>query len=96
MCGIVAYKGASKCLPFILDGLKSLEYRGYDSAGVSLIIKDSLVTIKQAGSIDDLKASITNLELSTCCAIGHTRWATHGKPCKRNSHPPATKDTLYL
>lgn len=92
MCGIVAYKGEQKCLPFLLDGLKSLEYRGYDSAGVCLLVKDSLINIKQAGSIDDLKLAIQNPDISAKTGMGHTRWATHGKPCKRNSHPHVTSD----
>lgn len=92
MCGIVAYKGEQKCLPFLLEGLKALEYRGYDSAGVCLLVNKSLINIKQAGSVDDLKSSIQNPDILTKTGMGHTRWATHGKPCKRNSHPHVTSD----
>lgn len=92
MCGIVAYKGHQNCLSILLDGLSSLEYRGYDSAGVSFIISGNLITIKQAGSVDDLKSSIQNPDIETTVGIGHTRWATHGKPCKRNSHPHVSFD----
>ena len=92
MCGIVAYKGHQKCLSLLLDGLSSLEYRGYDSSGVSFIVSGNLITIKQAGSVDDLKSSIQNPDIETTVGIGHTRWATHGKPCKRNSHPHASFD----
>lgn len=92
MCGIVAYKGQSKCLPFVLDGLQSLEYRGYDSAGISYIVNNNLVTTKQTGSIEDLRQKVKNPEIETYSAIGHTRWATHGKPCRRNSHPHVTED----
>jgi glucosamine--fructose-6-phosphate aminotransferase (isomerizing) len=92
MCGIVAYKGQSKCLSFILDGLQSLEYRGYDSAGISYIVGNNMITTKQTGSIEDLRQKIKNPDIETYSAIGHTRWATHGKPCKRNSHPHVTND----
>ena len=92
MCGIVAYKGKNKCLPFLLEGLKLLEYRGYDSAGVSIMLKHSLLLYKSVGSIDDLKNKIINPEIEAYMGIGHTRWATHGSPCRRNAHPHMTED----
>ena len=92
MCGIVAYKGRQKCLPFLLEALKRLEYRGYDSAGVSYIVNHSLITNKQPGCVQDLKNAIPNMEIDTNVGIGHTRWATHGKPCARNAHPHVTSD----
>lgn len=92
MCGIVAYKGRQKCLPFLLEALKRLEYRGYDSAGVSYIVNHSLITNKQPGCVQDLKNTISNMEIETYVGIGHTRWATHGKPCARNAHPHVTSD----
>lgn len=92
MCGIVAYKGNTKCLPFLFEGLKRLEYRGYDSAGVTYIVNHSLITSKQAGCVQDLKNSFSNLEISTYSGIAHTRWATHGQPCARNAHPHLTHD----
>jgi glucosamine--fructose-6-phosphate aminotransferase (isomerizing) len=92
MCGIISYKGHKNCLPILLNGLSSLEYRGYDSSGVSFIVSGNLITIKQAGSVDDLKSSIQNPDIVTTVGIGHTRWATHGKPCKRNSHPHVSFD----
>ena len=92
MCGIVSYKGYKNCLPILLNGLSSLEYRGYDSSGVSFILSGNLITIKQAGSVDDLKSSIRNPDIEATVGIGHTRWATHGKPCKRNSHPIVSFD----
>lgn len=93
MCGIVAYKGGQKCLPFLLEGLKRLEYRGYDSAGVSYVMFHQIVTKKQAGCVADLK-SILDMEHGSTArvGIGHTRWATHGKPCSRNAHPHNTLD----
>lgn len=92
MCGIVAYKGKQKCLSFLLDGLQSLEYRGYDSAGVSYLINQTLITVKQTGSVEDLKKAVKNPHIEAYSGISHTRWATHGKPCKRNSHPLVTFD----
>lgn len=92
MCGIVAYKGPNKCLPFLYEGLKRLEYRGYDSAGVAYIQNDHLVVYKQAGSVDDLKNEYLNMGVPAYIGMGHTRWATHGPPCSRNAHPHTTKD----
>ena len=93
MCGIVAYKGGQKCLPFLLEGLKRLEYRGYDSAGVSYVMFHKMVTKKQAGCVADLKGILDMEHGSTArVGIGHTRWATHGKPCSRNAHPHNTLD----
>ena len=91
MCGIVAYKGKHNCLPFLLNGLSKLEYRGYDSAGICYLVKNSLITNKQAGSVEDLRDKI-NLDIESFSGIGHTRWATHGSPCQRNSHPHTTTD----
>jgi glucosamine--fructose-6-phosphate aminotransferase (isomerizing) len=92
MCGIVAYKGDDKCLPFLFEGLKRLEYRGYDSAGITYVVNHSLITNKQAGCVQDLKNSFSNLQISTYAGMGHTRWATHGSPCARNAHPHITSD----
>lgn len=91
MCGIVAAIGSQNVVPFLMGGLKRLEYRGYDSAGLSVIAdKDGQIkTYKQACSIEDLWVP-KNLEGNI--GIGHTRWATHGKPCKRNAHPHVTFD----
>lgn len=92
MCGIVAYRGKNKCLPFLLEGLKLLEYRGYDSAGICVSCGKSLLLYKNVGSVDDLKNLVRNPDLEAYSGIGHTRWATHGRPCKRNSHPHMTHD----
>ena len=92
MCGIVAYKGRQKCLPFLLDGLKRLEYRGYDSAGVAYVIGNQIFVQKQAGSVIDLINNRIDFEVEAYTGIGHTRWATHGKPCSRNAHPHITMD----
>lgn len=86
MCGIVGYAGKDKCISKIISGLESLEYRGYDSAGIAYV-KDGKVEIrKEQGRIANLKEKI-NLSEDSYLGIGHTRWATHGKPCQVNSHP---------
>lgn len=86
MCGIVGYIGKERCIPRIISGLESLEYRGYDSAGIAYKIDNEIVVKKEEGRINNLK-ELVNFEENSCLGIGHTRWATHGKPCKVNSHP---------
>ncbi len=86
MCGIVAYTGSKPVMPILLDGLKRLEYRGYDSAGVSVISRKKLKTIKAAGKLNHLEAKVDR-NISAHCGIGHTRWATHGGPTDENAHP---------
>lgn len=93
MCGIVGYVGKNNAVPVILSGLYKLEYRGYDSAGIAVIENDNLKVIKTKGRIKDLDAKIKNYgEINTNCAIGHTRWATHGAPSDVNSHPHISKN----
>ena len=80
MCGIVAYKGHKNCHPILLNGLKRLEYRGYDSAGIACInSNDKLVVTKRKGKVSELKSALSNSEIYNL-GIAHTRWATHGKP----------------
>lgn len=86
MCGIVGYIGKDKCIPIIINGLEALEYRGYDSAGIAYVLNNKVVIEKEQGRIDNLKKKLNLLE-DSYLGIGHTRWATHGKPCKENSHP---------
>ncbi len=86
MCGIVGYVGDGNTTNVLLDSLESLEYRGYDSAGIALICNDSLRVIKSYGRIANLKAKVSPTLLATV-GIGHTRWATHGKPSETNAHP---------
>ncbi|RYY67257.1 MAG: glutamine--fructose-6-phosphate transaminase (isomerizing) [Chitinophagaceae bacterium] len=86
MCGIVAYIGPREAYPVILKGLKRLEYRGYDSAGVALLDKD-LNVYKKKGKVADLEESLVGKNLHSHIGIGHTRWATHGEPNDRNAHP---------
>ena len=86
MCGIVAYVGPKEAYPVILKGLKRLEYRGYDSAGVALL-SDDLKVYKKKGMVADLEESLVGKDLHAHIGIGHTRWATHGEPSDRNAHP---------
>lgn len=88
MCGIVAYVGQQEALPIIIKGLKRLEYRGYDSAGVALIIQKGLNVYKKKGKVSELENHLTSQgELHSTIGIGHTRWATHGEPNDVNAHP---------
>lgn len=88
MCGIVGFTGREGALPILIKGLYSLEYRGYDSAGIAAFTRDGLQVIKTRGRIKDLEDKIrTEGGLECTCGIGHTRWATHGGPSDRNSHP---------
>lgn len=86
MCGIVAYIGPKEAYPVILKGLKRLEYRGYDSAGVALL-NSGLKVYKKKGKVADLEESLMGKDLQANAGIGHTRWATHGEPSDRNAHP---------
>ena len=87
MCGIVGYVGPRKALPVLLEGLKRMEYRGYDSAGVALIVDGKLVVQKAAGKIASLEAQLGRDAQPGTVGIAHTRWATHGAPTSRNAHP---------
>lgn len=89
MCGIIGYAGKNQAVPFILDGLAKLEYRGYDSAGVAVVGSDgNLVVEKCKGRLQVLREKIANGDLvEGCVGIGHTRWATHGEPSDINAHP---------
>src|SRR6266545_1844675 len=88
MCGIAGYIGPSQAAPVILDILKRLEYRGYDSAGIAVVEQDGVLTIaKRAGSLEVLTEHLGDTLPMGSLGIGHTRWATHGKPSDRNAHP---------
>src|SRR5881397_2306457 len=87
MCGIVGYVGPDQALPILLEGLRRLEYRGYDSAGVA-VMDDSVRVVKRAGKLSELEAALATLEpVSGRTGMGHTRWATHGAPTDLNAHP---------
>lgn len=88
MCGIVGYIGKAQAAPILLDGLAKLEYRGYDSAGISIFDGENIQTVKTKGKIKDLRELTHNgTDLAGTVGIGHTRWATHGEPSDANSHP---------
>lgn len=92
MCGIVAYIGHEEAYPIVLKGLKRLEYRGYDSAGIALINDKGLLNYKQKGKVQELENFVTEKDHAGTIAIGHTRWATHGLPNDINAHPHLSGD----
>lgn len=92
MCGIVGYIGKNNATKLVLEGLKKLEYRGYDSAGLSMIRENKLVTFKKKGRIKVLEDSFDQEDFSSNNCIGHTRWATHGEPNEINAHPHLSSD----
>jgi glucosamine--fructose-6-phosphate aminotransferase (isomerizing) len=92
MCGIVAYIGKKEAYPIILKGLKRLEYRGYDSAGIALLHDNQINLYKRQGKVANLEEFAANKDLSGTSGIGHTRWATHGAPNDVNAHPHYSTD----
>jgi len=88
MCGIVGYVGKLEAYPILIKGLKRLEYRGYDSAGVALINTNGALNVyKEKGKVTELEQNVKGKDVSGCIGIAHTRWATHGEPCQVNAHP---------
>jgi len=87
MCGIIGYVGPRKVVPVIMEGLRKLEYRGYDSAGMAILEKGELVVVKKKGKLKVLEEAVAGREYEARTGIGHTRWATHGKVEDRNAHP---------
>ena len=87
MCGIVGYFGKQDAVPILMKGLKRLEYRGYDSAGIAVLNSDGSHSIKKAGKVSELEKLVDDSPLNGTIGIGHTRWATHGAPTDINSHP---------
>jgi len=96
MCGIVGYIGNKNSVPILIDGLKRLEYRGYDSAGVGILTKDKAEVYKKEGKVSELEKYISELKLDSKIGIGHTRWATHGIPNEVNAHPHFNPDKTLL
>lgn len=92
MCGIVGYIGYKNCIPVIIEGLKRLEYRGYDSAGIGFIAGESCTVIKAKGKVSLLEKKISEIDNFPTIGIGHTRWATHGEPNEINAHPHCNSD----
>ncbi|GJQ31941.1 MAG: glutamine--fructose-6-phosphate aminotransferase [isomerizing] [Ignavibacteriaceae bacterium] len=97
MCGIVGYIGNKSCVPVVVEGLKRLEYRGYDSAGIGVIRNGKIEVTKIKGKVAQLQEAIENSGIDSTIGIGHTRWATHGEPNELNAHPHSNGDgTLIL
>jgi glucosamine--fructose-6-phosphate aminotransferase (isomerizing) len=98
MCGIVGYIGSEPILPILIEGLKRLEYRGYDSAGISVVTNGKIYTQKTAGKISALESLVAaNGRIEGNVGIAHTRWATHGAPTTVNAHPHGdTEDTISI
>lgn len=95
MCGIIGKIGISNVLPDLINGLKSLEYRGYDSAGVALISNNKIGRCRTSGRISALEKELDNNTPWGVAGIGHTRWATHGSPTKENAHPHLSPDGVF-
>src|SRR5512134_1534688 len=87
MCGIVGYVGGRDAVPVIVDGLRRLEYRGYDSAGIAVVAGGELQRRRAAGKLGNLADSLAKEPLAGEWGVGHTRWATHGRPTEENAHP---------
>ncbi|HUX46529.1 MAG TPA: glutamine--fructose-6-phosphate aminotransferase, partial [Desulfosporosinus sp.] len=87
MCGIVGYIGKRVAIPILVNGLKKLEYRGYDSAGVAVLDHVKIVVSKSVGKLVALEEELGEDYSQSCIGIGHTRWATHGRPSFVNAHP---------
>ncbi|WP_273484602.1 glutamine--fructose-6-phosphate transaminase (isomerizing) [Desulforamulus ruminis] len=92
MCGVVGYVGLRPATPVIVEGLKKLEYRGYDSSGVAVLDKDGLKVEKKMGRLAELEKALNGKVLDATIGIGHTRWATHGRPSDVNAHPHTSND----
>ena len=87
MCGIIGYIGYRKAIPIVMEGLKRLEYRGYDSAGIAYFADGDINVKRCKGKIQQLDSIVDAQKIESTSAIGHTRWATHGKPSDENAHP---------
>src|SRR3970282_1645951 len=96
MCGIVGYIGKREAAPLILESLRKLEYRGYDSAGIA-VLGDARVTIRRCeGKLNNLETLLNRQPISGTVGIGHTRWATHGRPSETNAHPHRAGDVVVV
>ncbi len=95
MCGIIGFTGVQDAVPILTEGLASLEYRGYDSAGIAFFQGENIGVVKSKGRLSCLEEKLEKKQINTSCGIGHTRWATHGEPSDANSHPHGT-DNVYI
>ena len=96
MCGIIGYVGLESAAPILLSGLQRLEYRGYDSAGIALQHHGELDIRRSAGKLTNLEANIQSRAVEGRTGIGHTRWATHGRPSEQNAHPHRSGDVVLV
>ena len=96
MCGIVGVTGTQQAAPVLLEGLKRLEYRGYDSAGIAIVGPDGQRVVKEKGKIKSLEMALAGKDMSGTCGIAHTRWATHGAPNAVNAHPHTSGDVALV
>ena len=87
MCGIVGYLGEENTQSILYNGLKKLEYRGYDSSGIAIMNNDNMASVRASGKLENLKEKIDGESLPGSLGIAHTRWATHGAPTESNAHP---------
>lgn len=94
MCGIIGYVGENNAVPYLLKGLKKLEYRGYDSSGIALLKAGEILLLKRQGKISELEKAVSP-SLFSFCGIGHTRWATHGEPSVKNAHPHLSRRGIF-
>src|SRR6516225_5254888 len=96
MCGIIGIIGREAAAPQLIDALKRLEYRGYDSAGVATLENGKLARRRAEGKLKNLESRLTREPLGGTIGIGHTRWATHGRPTENNAHPHATEKVAVV
>lgn len=96
MCGIVGYIGYRDCIPVLINGLKRLEYRGYDSAGIGFRQNGSLFITKSVGKVEELENKLKDSKIDSTTGIGHTRWATHGAPSEINAHPHSNQSKSII
>ncbi|OVE81227.1 glutamine--fructose-6-phosphate transaminase (isomerizing) [bacterium K02(2017)] len=96
MCGIVGYIGEQKAESILINGLQKLEYRGYDSAGVAFLDNDQFEVVRSKGKLNKLVTKLKDFNIDASIGIGHTRWATHGKPDETNAHPHHSKDVVLV
>ncbi len=98
MCGIIGYTGEENAVSLLVEGLRALSYRGYDSSGIAVAGRHGLQVVKAKGKLEQLERFLAErtAPLSSCCGIGHTRWATHGSPSDRNSHPHGDRSLMLV
>src|SRR5690606_32945733 len=96
MCGIVGAVSRQDVLPVLMDGLRRLEYRGYDSSGVAVIAGDALRRVRAVGKVRELERALEAEPVSGTTGIAHTRWATHGVPSERNAHPHVSENVAVV